>query len=361
MRRAGNLPVWERGIEVLKFRQDGPTVPLRTSGRESHRGAAWTEARFGGGRQASWLSRIGIVRRMALLLLVLVLLPMAAILALIESGIAVDPVSMLVLGLALGLGLLAPVSRAGAFFLVLRDLRALNDFCSQIQKGRYGARFAVGAEGDDEHEMLRLRRNMNWMAHHIESQTKALRVRLDESDLRKRFFEEMSYRDPLTGLYNRRYFDRFLPDALRDPSRGAGVFLALIDCDGFKRVNDTRGHQAGDEVLAALGRIIAQSVREGVDVGFRFGGDEFGVIFRAFEFSACLKACERIRVRFEAANDADCTVSIGLCAWTPARGSSVSELVHHCDSCLYRAKDLGGNQVVTERTEGAATAPCSRF
>jgi diguanylate cyclase (GGDEF)-like protein len=102
-------------------------------------------------------------------------------------------------------------------------------------------------------------------------------------------------------------------------------------------------------------------VREGVDVGFRFGGDEFGVIFRAFEFSACFKACERIRVRFEAANDADCTVSIGLCAWTPARGSNVSELVHHCDSCLYRAKDLGGNQVVAERTEGAATPPCSRF
>jgi hypothetical protein len=196
---------------------------------------------------------------MALLLLVLVPLPMAAILALIESGVDIDPVNMLVLGLALGLGFLAPVSRAGAYFLVLHDLRALNDFCSQIQKGRYGARFAVGIEGDDEHEMLRLKRNMNWMAHHIESQTKSLHERLDESDLRKRFYEEMSYRDSLTGLYNRRYFDRFLPDALRDPARGAGVFLALIDCDGFKQVNDTLGHQAGDEVLATLGRIIAQS------------------------------------------------------------------------------------------------------
>jgi len=338
-------------------RDDAPTsVRIPEGGRVAGTAGAWRAS--AGRRRVSWLSRIGIVRRVALLLLVLVLLPMATILVLLESGVDVDPVNMLVLGLALGLGLLAPVSRAGAFFLVLHDLRVLNEFCSEIQQGRYGARFAVGIEGDDEHEMLRLKRNMNWMAHHIESQTKKLHERLDESDLRKRFYEEMSYRDPLTGLYNRRYFDRFLPDTLRDPARNEGVFLALLDCDGFKQVNDSRGHQAGDEVLAALGRIIARSVREGVDVGFRFGGDEFGVIFRAFDFSACLGACERIRTRFAAANGDGCTVSIGLCAWTPGIGSCVSELVHHCDSCLYKAKDLGGNQVVTE---GAATALRCRF
>lgn len=343
---------------MLKLCRDGMALSRRASLRGLLQGGARPETESEVPRQATRLSRIGIVRRMALLLFVLVPMPMAVILTLIESGVNVDPVNMLVLGLALGLGFLVPVSRAGAYFLVLHDLRALNDFCSQIQKGRYGARFAVGIEGDDEHEMLRLKRNMNWMAHHIESQTKSLHERLDESDLRKRFYEEMSYRDSLTGLYNRRYFDRFLPDALRDPARGTGVFLALIDCDGFKQVNDTLGHQAGDEVLAALGRIIAQSVREGVDVGFRFGGDEFGIIFRAFEFSACCKACERIRSRFAADNDAGCTVSIGLCAWTPASGSSVSELVHHCDSCLYRAKGLGGNQVFSEVAD---TAPCCRL
>lgn len=306
-------------------------------------------------RRTSWLSGIGIVRRMALLLFVLVLLPIGGVLALFESGMALDPVDMLVASLAVGLGLLAPVSRAAAYFLVLHDLRTLNEFSSEIQKGRYGARFAVGLETDDEHEMLRLRRNMNWMAHHIETQTRKLHVRLDESDLRKRFYEEMSYRDPLTGLYNRRYFDRFLPDALRDPARKEGIFLALMDCDGFKRVNDTRGHQAGDEVLASLGRVIAESVREGVDVGFRFGGDEFGVIFRTFEFSACMGACERIRTRFAAGNIDGCTVSIGLCAWTPGQNSDATELVQVCDSCLYKAKSLGGNRVVTKKIAPMAT------
>ncbi|MGE4442503.1 MAG: GGDEF domain-containing protein [Desulfomicrobium sp.] len=330
----------------------GQPVTEHRSGRARMSKAA-VPAPFDPGR-ATWLSRVGIVRRVALLLFVLVLVPMGATLAALESGTVIDPVNMLVAGLAVALGLLAPVSRIGAHFLVLRDLRLLNEFCSQIQQGRYGARFPVGLEGDDEHEMLRLKRNMNWMAHHIETQTKKLHERLDESDLRKRFYAEMSYRDPLTGLYNRRYFDRFLPSALRDPERR--IFLVLIDCDGFKRINDARGHQVGDEVLATLGRVIAESVREDVDVGFRFGGDEFGVIFRALEFSACLAACERIRTRFADSNADGCTISIGLCAWSPALGPGVSELVRACDACLYRAKGLGGNQVVTNGS--VSLPPC---
>lgn len=328
-----------------------------TSGGSPAPGPARGACASDGGRLPSWFSRIGIVRRMALVLFVLVLLPMGAILALIESGVTLDPVNLLVACLAVGLGLLAPVSRAGAYFLVLHDLRALNEFSSAIRRGSYGARFAVGLEADDEHDMLRLKRNMNWMAHHIETQTRRLHVRLDESDLRKRFYEEMSYRDALTGLYNRRYFERFLHDVLRDPERRGGVFLALLDCDGFKGVNDRRGHQAGDEMLASLGRVILDSVRDGVDVGFRFGGDEFGVVFRALDHAACLGACERIRARFAASNDEGCTVSIGLCAWTPALGTGASELVRMCDSCLYRAKNQGGNRVAAEEPASLAVLP----
>ena len=274
---------------------------------------------------------------------------MAVAVLLLEKGVVTDPVSMLSVGLAVGLGLLAPVSRLGASFLVLRDLQALNEFCSEIRKGRYGVRLAVGIESDDEHELLRLTRNMNWMAHHIQAQTRKLHARLDEIDLRKRFYEEMSYRDPLTGLYNRRYLDRFLPDALRVPSRRKGLFLALVDCDCFKRINDTRGHQAGDEILATLGRVIADSVREGVDVGFRFGGDEFGVVFRDLEFADCLNACERIRGRFADGNNLGCSVSIGLRGWTPGMGAA--ELLRACDGVLYEAKGLGGNRVASSPSD----------
>lgn len=308
---------------------------------------------------AGLLPRIGIVGRVGLTLFVTGLAPMAAALVLMEAGVIDDPAAMLGMALALGLGFLAPVSRLGASFIVLRDLRAINGFCSEIRQGRYGTRLPVGLEGDDEHEMLRLKRDMNWMAHHIHAQTRSLRARLDESDLRTRFYEEMSYRDPLTGLYNRRYFERFLSDLLRRSPRDRGVFLALVDCDRFKGVNDTCGHQAGDEVLACLGRVVRESVREGTDVGFRFGGDEFGVIFRDVDQTDCLKACDRIRSRFAAANGYGCTVSIGLKVWTADMGPEISTLIRSCDEHLYRAKGLGGDHVVFSST--AATPAGDAF
>lgn len=313
---------------------------------------------------AGLLSRVGIVGRVGLMLFVTAILPMAGALVLLEAGVVDDPAAMLGMALALGLGLLAPVSRVCASIVVLGDLRTLNRFCSEIRQGRYGTRLPVGLEGDDEHEMLRLKRNMNWMAHHIHAQTRSLRARLDESDLRTRFYEEMSYRDPLTGLHNRRYFERFLADLLRGPSRGRGVFLALVDCDRFKLINDTRGHQAGDDVLACLGEVIRESVRESTDVGFRFGGDEFGVVFRDIDHADCLRACDRIRCRFAASNGYGCTVSIGLGTWTADMGPEVPVLVRACDACLYRAKDLGGDNVVCARSaapapaDGVSPPPC---
>ena len=306
--------------------------------------------------RAGLLSGVGIAGRVGLVLFATAIVPMIAALVALETGLTDDPAAMLGMGLAIGLGLLAPISRVCASVIVLRDLRALNEFCSDIQRGRYGTRLPVGLEADDEHEMLRLKRNMNWMAHHIHAQTRSLRARLDESDLRKRFYEEMSYRDPLTGLHNRRYFERFLADLLRRPGRQDGIFLALIDCDRFNGVNDALGHQTGDDVLACLGRVIRESVREGVDVGFRFGGDEFGVIFRDIEFPDCRNACDRIRTRFAVANGHGCTVSIGLQPWIPAMGPEAAALVRACDVSLYQAKGRGGDVVVASSQPGAR--PC---
>ena len=175
----------------------------------------------------------------------------------------------------------------------------------------------MGLERDDEHELLRLKRNLNWMAHHIETQTKWLHARLDESVSRTRRFEELSFRDALTGLYNRRFFDQLLPDLCRD--RGVrALFLALIDCDSFKQVNDRHGH-------------------------LRFGGDEFGVVFRNVDASACLAACERIRCRFAEGPVHGCTVSIGLAG---CAGGDSAVLLGRCDAALYRAKANGGNRIV---------------
>lgn len=297
---------------------------------------------------SGWASRISVVWRIGLLLFVLVLLPLATLLGLHEAGVVTDLYGALILMLALGLALLIPLSRLAARFLVLDDLHGINQFCSLIQRGQYRTRFAVGLEQDDESELIRLKRNMNWMGHQIEAQTRLMRSRLDEVGNRKKYYEEMSYRDPLTRLFNRRYFGEFLQVLARDSGRNRGVYLALIDCDCFKQVNDTYGHQVGDEVLMTLGRIIAESVREREDLAFRFGGDEFGVIFRNLDMSACLAACERIRTRFEGGNDRGCTVSIGLAPWMESMGQDQAAFLDVCDQALYKAKKLGRNQVVSE-------------
>jgi diguanylate cyclase (GGDEF)-like protein len=195
----------------------------------------------------------------------------------------------------------------------------------------------------DEHEITRLKRNMNWMAHQIESQTRVMRNRLDKVGMRQQQFQELSYRDPLTNLFNRRYMEEALETLDRKGGDGE-TFLALMDCDSFKRVNDAQGHRVGDEILVGLGRIIAESVREREDAAFRFGGDEFGVLFRGLNLQECLGACERIRARFEAGNAYGCTVSVGVARFRP--GGSSEEMFAASDRALYRAKTDGRNRVV---------------
>jgi len=296
--------------------------------------------------EGHWVSRMSMAWRVGLVLLVLVLLPLGTILIMAEMGVVSDLLRVLVLYLAVALALIAPVSKMAANVLVLRELAAINRFCSQIQRGQYDVRFGLGLERDDEHELLRLKRNMDWMARRIERDSISMRSRLEKTEARKKFFEEMSSRDSLTSLFNRRSFDRFLDNAMKKARQGVSLHLALLDCDAFKRVNDLNGHQAGDDVLRTLGRIIVESVRAEEDFPFRFGGDEFGVVFCGIGYSSCMAACERIRERFAAANAYDCTVSIGLASWSPEMGAEHSVLLSACDRALYQAKSVGCNRVV---------------
>lgn len=291
------------------------------------------------------ISRISMAWRMGMVFFALVLLPLAVFLVMVEMGFVANPMRVLILYLALGLALLAPLSKLAANVLVLRELASINHFCSQIQRGQYHVRFGLGLERDDEHELLRLKRNMDWMARRIERDSICMRSRLEKTEARKKFFEEMSSRDPLTNLFNRRSFGRFLDDAMKKTGQGVSLHLALLDCDAFKRVNDLYGHQAGDDVIRTLGRIIAESVRAEEDFPFRFGGDEFGVVFCGIGYTSCTSACERIRERFAAANAYGCTVSIGLTTWSLEMGFDQAALLSACDRALYQAKSLGCNRV----------------
>lgn len=298
-----------------------------------------------GPSRQSWASRVSMAWRVGLLFFALVPLPLALFLVVAEMGLVDEPLRVLTLYLALTLALIAPLSRFAAKALVLGELGAINRFCGQIRRGQYHVRFALGLERDDEHELIRLKRNMNWMARRIERDAICMRYRLERTEARKKFFEEMSSRDPLTNLFNRRSFENFLDDALIKAGRGVSLHLALIDCDAFKQVNDLYGHQAGDDVIRSLGRIVAESVRAEEDFPFRFGGDEFGVVFCGIGHATCLAACERIRQRFSEGNAYRCTVSIGLIPWTPEMDRSL--LLAACDRALYQAKRLGCDRVVS--------------
>ena len=165
---------------------------------------------------------------------------------------------------------------------------------------------------------------------------------------------ELTLRDPLTRLYNRRYFD----DRLRNEfsfARRHGTLLALllIDIDHFKAVNDTCGHQMGDAVLKLVASSIERMMRP-EDVLARFGGEEFIIIARATSLRNVEILAERIRHRIAAlgvtlaGRDIGITVSVGA-AVTGSEAlvaSSAEALVTGADQALYRAKAMGRNRVI---------------
>jgi diguanylate cyclase (GGDEF)-like protein len=166
-----------------------------------------------------------------------------------------------------------------------------------------------------------------------------------------RAIEAQAATDALTGLPNRRYFDEFcsLLGRRRRTEDELDVGVLMVDIDWFKRINDSYGHGVGDEVLRAVGRAIADAVREG-DVPARFGGEEFAILLRNSSLKVALEVAERVRL---AVNELDLrewrvpgvSVSVGVAVGT-RDGEPISDLLAQADRALYRAKRGGRNQVV---------------
>jgi len=165
---------------------------------------------------------------------------------------------------------------------------------------------------------------------------------------------EQSIRDPLTGLYNRRYLEeslqRELVRAIRMTRRRAGLAVLMIDVDHFKRFNDEHGHEAGDLVLGALGERLGRVVRAS-DIASRYGGEEFVVVLPEVTPARALARAEQIRAAAQANRLTHhgealppVTVSIGV-AMYPQHGDSVESLLRAADFALYGAKRDGRNQV----------------
>ena len=156
--------------------------------------------------------------------------------------------------------------------------------------------------------------------------------------------------DPLTGAFNRRYFQTRLEEELERSRRHTlSLTLLLLDIDNFKMINDTFGHLAGDTVIKDIADILRRSVRM-FDVCARFGGEEFAIIMPGSNAESVATVAERIRERIESYRSAEApltdvriTVSIGIGVSSP--NLSPRELINRADQALYLAKRDGKNVV----------------
>ncbi len=167
--------------------------------------------------------------------------------------------------------------------------------------------------------------------------------------------EKLSTRDGLTNIYNRRHFNsKIEEESYRAHRQGYNLFVILIDVDKFKKYNDTNGHREGDRLLRNLAGLIQSSVRENVDWGFRYGGDEFAVIVSQATEDQAEMIAHRIRSNYNAQHLEPTSLSIGLAklAYDSSLTSdeNTDALVGMADKVLYAAKKAGGNRVYSAIT-----------
>lgn len=167
---------------------------------------------------------------------------------------------------------------------------------------------------------------------------------------------DLSLRDALTGLANRRHFRAVLEREIDRVARtGESALLLILDIDHFKRVNDTYGHEAGDQVIQAVGRRLAECVRP-MDTVARYGGEEFAIVLPNCQPTFGQAVAERMRlavqaapIRLKSGQDAHVTVSVGGAFAPQWVRSSVSLWMERADLQLYCAKTEGRNRICLEQ------------
>ena len=168
----------------------------------------------------------------------------------------------------------------------------------------------------------------------------------------------MAVTDPLTGLYNRRYFDGHMMNLMRQAaSGGKPLSLFMLDIDFFKQVNDTYGHSAGDEVLQEFAARLGRNLR-GIDLAARYGGEEFIGALPDTVLDRAESVAVRLLQEISASpfpfsggpGELSVTASIGV-TMTDGASDSIRDVVDRADHALYEAKETGRNRVVRAGVE----------
>jgi diguanylate cyclase (GGDEF)-like protein len=185
----------------------------------------------------------------------------------------------------------------------------------------------------------------------------------DEMDLLKKEVNQLSElvsTDTLTGLYNYRHFSSSITQEIERSQRtGQATTLMMLDADHFKKVNDTWGHEVGNQALKLIAQCITNNIRK-LDIPCRYGGEEFAVIFPSTDIDVSIQVAERVRTAVENAvfNTGDTknsttsvTISIGISSYQGQQDDSWQKLVERADQELYRAKQEGRNRVCHSATD----------
>ncbi|HSC93892.1 MAG TPA: sensor domain-containing diguanylate cyclase [Burkholderiales bacterium] len=164
---------------------------------------------------------------------------------------------------------------------------------------------------------------------------------------------QQSLRDPLTGLYNRRFLEEYLVhERVRATRKNRPLSVIMLDIDHFKRVNDTFGHDAGDAVLRRMGLVLQGHVR-GSDIACRIGGEEFALLLPEASLVIAYQRAERIldtvrhmQIKHRGQTLGAITVSLGVAAF-PKHGDTPEALIRAADQALYQAKQGGRNKLAS--------------
>ncbi|WP_088547043.1 sensor domain-containing diguanylate cyclase [Paenibacillus aquistagni] len=210
----------------------------------------------------------------------------------------------------------------------------------------------MGRRVDYEHELRAAKHQMEEA--YKEKETALAKLETLHAEIEKKQAEllemnalllEMSHTDKLTGLKNRRYFQEALDELIQGyPVDHQPFSLFILDIDHFKRVNDTYGHQIGDDVLERLGSILKSQARK-EDIAARYGGEEFVLLLPQVDRDESTEMAENLRhiVACSIWETASITVSIGIATYT--QDDTSTSLLKKADKALYLSKEMGRNRV----------------
>jgi diguanylate cyclase (GGDEF)-like protein len=166
---------------------------------------------------------------------------------------------------------------------------------------------------------------------------------------------ELSIRDPLTNLYNRRFLGEYLEKEIENSRRsGAAISAVMIDLDDFKQLNDHYGHEVGDLALKVVAGVIDRAIRKG-DIAARFGGEEFLLVLPASAKEGAMQMAERVRTTLERTPITTAkggrlyiTASFGIASFVEDEARTAEKLIQIADTRLYEAKNGGKNAIVAD-------------